>query len=58
VLGHVGQQLGGAEVSDGLDRGRRAFRQVDGQLDGQVAASVMPPSFFTASPSFMETATI
>src|SRR6202034_554601 len=38
VLGGVGQQLGGAEVGDGLDRGRRALGQIDDQLDGQVAA--------------------
>ena len=38
VLGHVGEQLGRAEVGDGLDRGRRALGQVDDQLDGHVAA--------------------
>jgi len=38
VLGHVGQQLGRAEVGDGLDRRRRALGQIDDQLDGQVAA--------------------
>jgi hypothetical protein len=37
VLGDVGEQLGGAEVGDGLDRGRRALGQVDDELDRQVA---------------------
>ena len=33
VLGHVGEQLGGGEVGDGLDGGRRPLRDVGDQLD-------------------------
>jgi len=38
VLGDVGEQLGRAEVGDGLDRGRRALGQVDDEFNGHVAA--------------------
>ena len=38
VLGDVGEQLGDAEVGDGLDRGGRPLGQIDDHLDRQVAA--------------------
>src|ERR1700743_3586788 len=38
VLGHVGEQLGGREVRDGLDRGRGPLRDIGDQLDGNRAA--------------------
>src|ERR1700733_6834914 len=38
VLGHVGEQLGGREVGDGLDRGRGPLRDIGDQLDGNRAA--------------------
>src|SRR5215469_3688669 len=37
VLGHICEQLGGAEVGDGLDRGRWTLGQVDDQLNRHVA---------------------